>query len=163
MSIRVAAQEADFDVGAELARLEALGGGGVASFTGVVRGDDSGKAGGAAGLTALRLEAYPGMTQRALEGIAAEAATRWSLAGLTLIHRFGTLGIGDRIVLVGTAARHRAAALEACAFLIDWAKTKAPLWKQEIFADGTTRWIEPRASDDAAAAEWDASAEHGKP
>jgi molybdopterin synthase catalytic subunit len=155
MSIRVTAQEADFDVAAELARLEALGGGGVASFTGVVRGEG--------GLRSLRLEAYPGMTRRALESIAAEAASRWSLAGLTLIHRFGTLDVGERIVLVATAARHRAAALEACAFLIDWAKTKAPLWKQEIFTDGTTRWVEARAADDIAAAEWDASAEHGKP
>ncbi|WBO23448.1 molybdenum cofactor biosynthesis protein MoaE [Sphingomonas abietis] len=167
MSVRVAAQEADFDIAAELARLERLGGGGVASFTGVVRGNDDGDGNGdgddGAALTALRLEAYPGMTQRALEAIAAEAASRWSLAGLTLIHRFGTLGIGDRIVLVATAARHRGAALEACAFLIDWAKTKAPLWKQEIFADGTTRWIDARASDDLAAAAWDASAEHGKP
>ena len=155
MNVRVATQEADFDVAAELARLEALGGGGVASFTGVVRGEG--------GLSALRLEAYPDMTQNALEAIAAEASSRWSLAGLTLIHRFGTLGVGERIVLVATAARHRAAALDACAFLIDWAKTKAPLWKQEIFADGTTRWVEARAADDVAAAEWDASAEHGKP
>ncbi len=155
MSVRVATQEADFDVAAELARLEALGGGGVASFTGVVRGEG--------GLSALCLEAYPDMTQNALEAIAAEASSRWSLAGLTLIHRFGTLGVGERIVLVATAARHRAAALDACAFLIDWAKTKAPLWKQEIFADGSRRWVEARAADDVAAAEWDASAEHGKP
>ncbi|MBA2936141.1 molybdenum cofactor biosynthesis protein MoaE [Sphingomonas sp. CGMCC 1.13654] len=155
MSARVAVQEADFDLAAEFARLEALGGGGVASFTGVVRGGE--------GLTALRLEAYPGMTGRALDAIAAQAITRWSLLGCTLIHRHGTLSVGERIVLVGTAARHRAAALEACAFLIDWAKTKAPLWKQEIFADGSSRWVEPRAEDDAAAAEWDASAEHGKP
>ncbi len=155
MSIRVAAQEADFDVAAELARLEALGGGGVASFTGVVRGEG--------GLSALRLEAYPGMTVRALEAIATQAAERWSLAGLTLIHRWGTLDVGARIVLVATAARHRSAALDACAFLIDWTKTRAPLWKQEIFADGTSRWIEPRATDDAKAAEWEASAEHGKP
>jgi len=155
MSARVAAQEADVDVAAELARLEALGGGGVASFTGVVRG------GG--GLTALRLEAYPGMTERALADIAAQAMARWSLLGCTVIHRHGTLAVGQRIVLVGTAARHRGAALEACAFLIDWAKTKAPLWKQELFADGTARWVEPRAEDDVAAAEWDASAEHGKP
>lgn len=155
MSIRAAAQEADFDVAAELARLEALGGGGVASFTGVVRGGD--------GLTALRLEAYPGMTGRALEAIAAEAMARWSLLGCTLIHRHGTLAVGERIVLVGTAARHRAAALEACAFLIDWTKTRAPLWKQELFADGSARWVEARARDEVAAAEWDASAEHGKP
>ena len=158
MSIRVATQEADFDVGAELARLEALGGGGVASFTGVVRGGE--------GLTALRLEAYPGMTQRALEAIAAEAAARGRLAGLTLIHRHGTLAAGERIVLVGTAARHRGAALEACAFLIDWTKTRAPFWKQELFADGTARWVAARMEDDAVAAAWDAgdvSAEEGRP
>jgi molybdopterin synthase catalytic subunit len=155
MTFRIAAQEHDFDVGAELARLEALGGGGVASFTGVVRDGE--------GLTALRLEAYPGMTQRALEAIAATAAARWSLLGLTLIHRHGTLGIGARIVLVATAARHRAAALDACAFLIDWTKTRAPFWKQELFADGTTRWVEARAEDDFVAAEWDVSAEERRP
>ncbi len=155
MSARVLVQADDFDVGAELARLEALGGGGVASFTGVVRGGD--------GLEALHLEAYPGMTQRTLEEIAATAQARWSLLGLTLIHRHGTLGVGDRIVLIATAAPHRAAALEACAFLIDWAKTRAPFWKQERFADGTSRWVEARAADDAVAAAWDASAEHGRP
>jgi molybdopterin synthase catalytic subunit len=155
MSARVSVQEADFDVAAELARLEALGGGGVASFTGVVRGGE--------GLTALRLEAYPGMTQKALEGIAAEAQARWPLAGLTLLHRHGTLPVGERIVLVGTASRHRAAALEACAFLIDWTKTNAPFWKQELFAGGRTQWVEPRPEDDVAAASWDSSAEHGRP
>jgi molybdopterin synthase catalytic subunit len=155
MTMHVAAQQADFDVAGELARLEALGGGGVASFTGVVRG------GG--GLSALRLEAYPGMTERALEAIAEQAMRRWALLGCTLIHRHGTLAVGERIVLVGTAAPHRAAALEACAFLIDWTKTKAPLWKQELFADGTSHWVEARADDAVTAAEWDASAEHGKP
>lgn len=155
MSIRVLAQEADFDIGAELARLEALGGGGIASFTGIVRGGD--------GLTALHLETYPGMTQAALEGIVAEAVARWPLLGVTLIHRHGTLAVGERIVLVATASRHRAAALEACAFLIDWTKTRAPFWKQERFADGSSRWVEARAADEAAAAGWDASAEHGRP
>ncbi|WP_019831943.1 molybdenum cofactor biosynthesis protein MoaE [Sphingomonas sp. PR090111-T3T-6A] len=155
MSARISVQEADFDVASELARLEALGGGGVASFTGVVRGGD--------GLEALRLEAYPGMTQAALEEIAAEAQRRWPLVGLTLIHRHGTLPVGERIVLVGAASRHRMAALEACAFLIDWTKTRAPLWKQELFAGGSTRWVEPRPEDDVAAAAWDSSAEHGRP
>lgn len=155
MTMRVSAQAADFDVAAELARLEALGGGGVASFTGIVRG------GG--GLAALHLETYPGMVQSALEGIAAEASARWPLLGLTLIHRHGTLAVGERIVLVGTASRHRAAALEACAFLIDWTKTKAPFWKQERFADGSARWVQAQAADDAAAAGWEASAEHGRP
>ncbi|USI71385.1 molybdenum cofactor biosynthesis protein MoaE [Sphingomonas morindae] len=146
MSLRVAAQEADFDVGAELARLESLGGGGVASFTGVVRGGD--------GLAALYLETHPAMAVRQLEAIGAEAMARWSLLGATLLHRHGRLAPGARIVLVATAARHRAAALEACAFLIDWAKTRAPFWKQEIGADGGTRWIEARAEDDSAAARW---------
>jgi molybdopterin synthase catalytic subunit len=155
MSARVAVQEADFDVGAELARLEALGGGGVASFTGVVRGGE--------GLEALCLETHPEMARAALGGIAEEAERRWSLAGLTLIHRHGVIPVGGRIVLVAAASRHRAAALEACAFLIDWAKTKAPFWKQERLAGGATRWVEARASDDVAAAAWDASAEHGKP
>jgi molybdopterin synthase catalytic subunit len=155
MSTRVSVQEADFDVASELARLEALGGGGVASFTGVVRGGE--------GLAALRLEAYPGMTQKALEGIAAEAQARWPLAGLTLLHRHGTLPVGERIVLVATASRHRAAALEACAFLIDWTKTRAPFWKQELFAGGDTRWVEARPEDAIAAAAWDSSAEHGRP
>ena len=154
MTIFVEARAADFEVGAELARLESLGGGGVASFTGVVRG--------AAGLSALRLEAYPGLTQRTLEAIAATAAARWELLGLTLIHRHGTLGVGERIVLVATAARHRAAALDACAFLIDRAKTRAAFWKQEMFADGTAHWIEARREDDDAAAEWDTGAEEGR-
>jgi molybdopterin synthase catalytic subunit len=146
MSIRAESREADIDVAAELARLEALGGGGVASFTGIVRGEN--------GLTALRLETYPAMAAAALRRIADEAAARWNLLGATLIHRHGRLAIGERIVLVGTAARHRAAALEACAFLIDWAKTAAPYWKQELLADGTTRWVEPRDADAAAAQAW---------
>jgi molybdopterin synthase catalytic subunit len=159
MSMRVLVQQADFAIGAELARLEALGGGGVASFTGVVRGggDENGA------LEALHLEAYPGMTQAALDAIAAQAQARWPLLGLTLIHRYGTLAPGERIVLVATAARHRAAALDACAFLIDWTKTRAPFWKQERFAGGTSRWIEPNMADANAADEWDASAEHGRP
>lgn len=145
-AIRVAAREAAFDVGDELARLDALGGGGVASFTGVVRGDD--------GLVALRLETHAGMAERALARIAAEAAARWDLLGLTLIHRHGRLAVGERIVIVATAAHHRGPALAACAFLIDWTKTRAPYWKQECFADGRTRWVEPRQADAAQAESW---------
>ncbi len=144
IDVRVPAE--DFDTGAEIARLDALGGGAVASFTGLVRGDG--------GLVELLLERYPGMTEAALRRIAEEAWARWPLAGLTLIHRHGPLGVGDRIVFVGTASRHRAAALEACAFLIDWLKTAAPFWKRERFADGTTRWVEARGEDDVAAARW---------
>ena len=148
MSMIVSVQAEPFDPGAELARLEALGGGAVASFTGLVRGDG--------GLCEMLLEHHPGMTAKALEAIAAEAASRWPLAGITLIHRFGALRPGDRIVFVGTASSHRAAALESCAFLIDWLKTKAPFWKQERFADGASRWVDAKADDDEAAARWKA-------
>ena len=144
--IRVLVQPDDFDVGTELARLEALGGGGVASFTGVVRG------GG--GLTALELEHHPGITEAMMRRIADKAAGRWPLLGVTAIHRHGRLSPGDRIVLVAAASPHRSAALEATAFLIDWLKTRAPFWKKEYFADGTSRWVEARSADDEAAKRW---------
>ncbi len=136
-----------FDVGAELTRLESATTGGVASFTGLVRGDG--------GLISLTLEHYPAMTKLSLEALADEAATRWLLTGVVLIHRIGKLPVGDRIVFVGTASAHRAAALEACAFLIDRLKTSAPFWKKEAFDDGREVWVEPRHGDDQAAARWD--------
>ena len=144
--IRIAVQAADFDVGAELGRLEALGGGGVASFTGVVRG------GG--GLTALELEHHPGITAAMMHRIADQATARWPLLGVTAIHRHGRLSPGERIVLVAAASPHRAAALDATAFLIDWLKTRAPFWKKEYFGDGTSRWVEARCADDEAAKRW---------
>ena len=144
--IRVRLQAEPFGAGAELARLDALGGGGVASFTGLVRGDD--------GLTELLLEHHPQMTLAMLEALATGASERWDLLGLTILHRYGSLGPGAPIVFVATAAKHRAAALEACASLIDRLKTQAPFWKRETFADGRQNWVEPRASDDAAAARW---------
>jgi len=146
MNPEIRVQAGDFDPGAELARLEALGGGAVASFTGLVRGDG--------GLVEMLLEHHPAMTLKALGDIADEAARRWPLAGIIVIHRYGPLHPGDRIVFVGTASSHRAAALEACAFLIDWLKTSAPFWKQERFADGTKRWVEARVEDAAAAERW---------
>ena len=139
-------QTAPFNVGAELARLEGAGTGAVASFTGLVRGDG--------GLTSLTLEHYPGMTEAALNALADEAAARWPLSGLILIHRIGPMVPGDRIVLTATASPHRAAALKACAFLIDRLKTDAPFWKKESFADGRDTWVEARGSDDAAGARW---------
>lgn len=144
MIVRV--QTGPFDVGAELARLEALGGGAVASFAGLVRGGN--------GLIDMTLEHYPGMTERSMADIVEQARVRWSLLGVTAIHRVGTLRPGDRIVLVATAALHRGAALEACAFLIDWLKTAAPFWKRERFEDGAARWVDAKAADDAAAARW---------
>lgn len=144
--IRVCVQREGFDVGPELGLLEALGSGAVASFTGLVRGDG--------GLSALTLEHYPGMTEAVLRALAETATSRWALHGATIIHRVGAMAAGERIVFVGTASPHRAAALEACSFLIDRLKTEAPFWKQERFADGRSLWVEPRASDDDAAARW---------
>jgi molybdopterin synthase catalytic subunit len=145
---RIQVQEALFDMATESAALTAgrTDIGGVASFLGVCRGDD--------GLTAMVLEHYPGMTERALGRIAAEAEARWPLTGCTVIHRVGRILPGEPIVLVLTASAHRAAALEACAFLIDWLKTKAPFWKREEFAGGAARWVAAKDEDDAAAARW---------
>ncbi|KAA2212282.1 molybdenum cofactor biosynthesis protein MoaE [Teichococcus oryzae] len=145
-TIRV--QEDVFDPQAEQVALTAGRAdiGGVAAFTGLCRADD--------GLAALVLEHYPGMTERALAEIAAEAERRWPLTGCTVIHRVGRILPGEPIVLVMTASAHRQAALESCAFLIDWLKTRAPFWKREEFPDGTGRWVEARAEDDAAAERW---------
>jgi molybdopterin synthase catalytic subunit len=145
-TIRV--QAALFDLGQEAAALAAgrHDVGGMASFVGLCRADG--------GLDAMTLEHYPGMTERAIAAIAAEAERRWPLAGCTIIHRVGRLAPGEPIVLVLTASAHRAAALESCAFLIDWLKTRAPFWKREEFADGSTRWVEAREADDEAAARW---------
>lgn len=120
-------------------------GGALATFTGMVRADD--------GVTELMLEHYPGATERALEALAREAVQRWDLSGATIIHRVGPMSPGDRIVFVATNAAHRASALEACAFLIDRLKTDAPFWKRERLGD-RHRWVEPRESDDTAAAKW---------
>lgn len=143
--IRVAVQPEPFSVDAELAPLEALGGGAVASFIGLVRSDG--------GVETLTLEHYPGMTEAALRRLAEDAAARWSLLGATIIHRVGTMRQGERIVLVATCAPHRRDALDACAYLIDRLKTDAPFWKREARAD-EERWVEPRASDDVAADKW---------
>lgn len=143
---RIAVQSGDFDVARELTALEALGGGGVASFTGIVRGEG--------GLIALELEHYPAMTQAQVERIVEGATARWPLLGVSVIHRVGRLEPGARIVFVGTASRHRAAALESCAFLIDWLKSHAPFWKKEHRDDGSHVWVAARAEDDAKAARW---------
>jgi molybdopterin synthase catalytic subunit len=142
---RVLVQQEDFDSGQELAALEASGAGAVASFTGIVRGDD--------GVETMTLEHYPAMTLAALAALVDEAEARWPLTGVVIIHRVGELRLGERIVFVGTASAHRAAALEACAFLIDSLKTKAPFWKKEQRADDA-RWVDARGSDDEAAERW---------
>ena len=144
---RVLVGTEDFDPGVELETLAVLGSGGIASFVGQVRGEG--------GLRSMTLEHYPAMTGPALDMLAEEAMLRWALDGVTLIHRVGRLEPGDRIVLVATAARHRASALEACAYLIDRLKTDAPFWKKEEFADGRAEWVEARAADDLASKKWD--------
>ncbi len=143
-------QREDFDVGAELAALtdgdHTVGG--VAAFVGLVRDMAGGES-----VTAMTLEHYPGMTERQLAAIEAEACERWPLQATLVIHRFGRLEPGDRIVLVATASAHRAAALESCHFLIDWLKTQAPFWKREETPDGG-RWVAARDSDTAATDRW---------
>jgi molybdopterin synthase catalytic subunit len=147
-------QREDFDIGAEIAALTAGNHaiGGIATFIGTVRAGASDD-GATSEIGAITLEHYPGMTERQLEAIEAEARQRWTLDAVLIIHRYGRLEPGERIVLVITAASHRQAALESCAFLIDWLKTKAPFWKLEDTAEGA-RWVEARTSDDAAAERW---------
>ena len=146
--IRVQAE--DFDVGAELARLTdgRTDIGGLASFVGIVRARSD-----AGDLQAMTLEHYPGMTEKRLTEIEAEAQGRWPLSGSLIIHRYGRLLPGARIVLVATASSHRQAALESCQFLIDWLKTKAPFWKLEETAQGS-HWVKARETDDHAAERW---------
>jgi molybdopterin synthase catalytic subunit len=141
-----------FDIAAEVAALSAASRdiGAVVTFTGLVREIVPGAAG-----QSMTLEHYAGMTESALAGIEAEAGARWPLTGSTVIHRVGRLEPGEGIVLVVTASRHREAAFEAAAFLMDWLKTKAPFWKKEATPDGE-RWVEARETDEAAARRWDA-------
>ncbi|MEZ0243517.1 MAG: molybdenum cofactor biosynthesis protein MoaE [Sphingomonas sp.] len=143
--INVSVQPAPIDLASELAAVEIRGAGGIATFIGTVRGDD--------GVTELTLEHYPGMTEGALIALAEEAFTRWNLLGATIVHRVGAMVPGDHIVFIGTAAAHRKAALESCAYLIDRLKTDAPFWKQEK-RGGEAAWVEPRASDMDAAEKW---------
>ena len=152
--IRVAVQAERFDVGGELDALAQTGGGAVASFCGIVRADGD-PAYPDRRVTALELEHYPGMTEEALRSLADTATDRFDLTGALVIHRVGRLEAGEPIVLAAAAAPHRAAALDACAFLIDRLKTDAPFWKKQHFADGSAKWVEAKGSDDARAAGWD--------
>lgn len=147
----VSVQREDFDIGAEMALLAQTGPdiGAIVSFTGLVRQTTPGGA-----ITAMELEHYPGMTERALEEIVAEARTRWPLQGVRVIHRHGPLLPGERIVLVLTASRHRQAAFAAAEFLMDYLKTRAPFWKKETGAAGS-RWVDARDTDTTAADRWE--------
>ncbi len=143
-------QTEDFDIGAEISRMTAgkTEIGGLASFVGLVRdyaGDEK--------ISSMTLEHYPGMTEKQLSRLEDEARERWDLQDVLIIHRYGPLNPGDRIVLVATASAHREASLESCQFLIDWLKTKAPFWKLEDRESGA-KWVESRAEDTVAADKW---------
>jgi molybdopterin synthase catalytic subunit len=147
---RVAVQEADFDVGAEIAALTANDprAGAVASFVGLVRDVNDG-----AGVSEMTLEHYPGMTEKALSAIVDKALARWDLYRVRVIHRVGRLLPCDRIVLVAVSSAHRGEAFAACAFIMDYLKTQAPFWKREVTPTGA-RWVDAREADDSAAARW---------
>jgi len=143
-------QTADFDIGAEIAAMRRGNPkvGAVASFVGVVRDlNDGGQ------VAEMTLEHYPGMTEKALEKIVAEARSRWEIYDALVVHRVGTLKPGDQIVLAVVTGAHRGEAFEACEFLMDYLKTRAPFWKKEATPEGS-RWVDARESDDAAADRW---------
>ena len=144
-------QEADFDVGAELTALRAGDArvGALASFVGLVRDSNVG-----AGVAKMTLEHYPGMTEKALDAIVAEAKGRWNIYAALVIHRVGPLRPCDQIVLVAVTSAHRGEAFAACEFIMDYLKTRAPFWKREVRSDGA-RWVDARETDDAAAARWE--------
>ncbi len=143
-------QHEDFDAGAEIARLRASDPkvGAVASFIGVARDVNDGEP-----VATLTLEHYPGMTERALEDICAQARARWNLIDILVVHRIGALAPTDQIVLVVVTSAHRGDAFAACEFVMDYLKTEAPFWKKETTPAGP-RWVEARASDDDARSRW---------
>lgn len=146
--MRLSVQEAAFDIGAESNAFATglSGAGAVVTFTGIVR-DNGGN------LQAMQIEHYPGMTEKALAAIEAEARARWSLADALIVHRHGTLTPGAAIMMVATAARHRAEAFAAAEFLMDYLKSRAPFWKKERTAEGDA-WVAARAADEAALERW---------
>jgi molybdopterin synthase catalytic subunit len=149
--VTIRLQTDDFDIAAEVERVRASADvGAVVTFSGICR-DESGR------LAALELEHYPGMAEAEIERIAREAAGRWPVTAITVVHRHGRIAPGDNIVLVVTASSHRQAAFEAASFLMDFLKTRAPFWKKEHAASGTMdTWVAAKADDDAAAERWKA-------
>ena len=144
--MRIRVQSDPFDVGAELARFGAdTDVGAVVSFTGLVRGTS--------GLARMEIEHYPGMTETAIAGYAEAARSRWGLADVLVIHRYGSLAPGEPIMMVATASRHRVAAFEAAEFLMDWLKSRAPFWKKEIGMDGEA-WVAAKDEDETALGRW---------
>lgn len=150
---RVSIQQEDFDLTAEVAALRAGDGGvgAVASFIGTVRERSEG-----ASVSAMELEHYPGMTERAIESMVDEAMRRFDIRAARVVHRVGLLPLGAQIVLVVVSSAHRGQAFMACEFLMDYLKTQAPFWKKEQTPSGA-RWVDARVTDDEAMAKWDPS------
>ena len=148
--MKILVQTEAFDLGAEVDMMSQgrTDIGAITSFVGLARDLNEGS-----GVTAMTLEHYPGMTEKALAALVDEANTRWTLLDVTVIHRVGRLLPGDSIVLVVVASSHRGEAFAACEFIMDYLKTQAPFWKKEETPEGE-RWVEARASDDASAARW---------
>lgn len=151
-NIEIFVQEATFDAGAQLNAFsnENSQVGAIISFTGLVRDTPQGD------LDRMVIEHYPGMTERALQAIADEAATRWELSAALIIHRYGDLHVGEQIMMVATASRHRNAGFEAAEFLMDYLKSRAPFWKKEFTKSGA-EWVEAKEADEAALDRWDAN------
>jgi len=147
----ISVQPQDFDPGAEIEALRSEAAGAIVSFIGVARDFSDGFP-----VERIRLEHYAGMTERSLEEIVCQAHRRWSLIQVRLIHRYGELHPGDRIVLVATASTHREQAFDACRFIIDYLKTQAPFWKQESGRLGS-RWVEAREGDENARQSWNST------
>ena len=145
--MRISVQQHDFSIDEEVKKLVDGRGdiGAVVSFSGLVRGDN--------GIKSMTLEHYSGMTEKQLHNIATDAMARFKLDDCLIIHRYGTLNVGDNIVLVVTLSKSRKAAFEGAEFLMDWLKTKAPFWKNETGADGS-QWVEAKAEDDQAQKKW---------
>lgn len=143
--MRILVQPQPFDAAALLEGF-GDGAGAVVTFTGLVRGDG--------GLTALDIEHYPGMTEAALTAHAQAAVDRFALTDVLVVHRHGHLTVGQPIMMVATAARHRRGAFEAADFLMDWLKSRAPFWKREIGPEGPRGWVEAKAADEDALGRW---------
>ena len=146
--MRLSVQTAPFDLGAESNTFAAAcpSAGAIVTFTGIVR-DNGGT------LSAMQIEHYPGMTERAIAAIMDQAQARWTLTDALVIHRHGTLAPGEPIMMVATAAPHRADAFDAAQFLMDYLKSRAPFWKQEIGADGA-EWVAAQDTDEDALKRW---------
>jgi molybdopterin synthase catalytic subunit len=157
MGTRVSIQTQDFDIGAELAALrrDDAGVGAVCSFIGTVRDRNDGSA-----VSAMELEHYPGMTEKAIEQMIDEAQRRFDIRGVRVIHRVGPLKLQDQIVLVAVASAHRGESFQACEFLMDYLKTQAPFWKKESTPEGE-RWVDARVADDAALKRWGIESRNG--